>query len=225
MQLNYKSPIDNSIYFLAHIRRVYYFQRVFSSIEVSHESNFKMKRQLLRMLFLVASVGLSLLILFFLRLITPSSLALPTQILESSIGAALILIVIAHIRKPITLKIGLVDMPMVFSILLLVLLNLFSQSSTVLNIDRSRSFYLLSWVQSDYLRLNNGILETSKLAPMEAKNSPAILFRINEQLDRGFITVEKSGSLSLTFSGRVLLGFSKLTATLFKLSGWTENTI
>lgn len=97
------------------------------------------------------------------------------------------------------------------------------QSTFLLNVDRSRSFYVLAWVDRYPIssqNLENDILENVR-SP-EKDSFFAIKQRIDEQVKRGYIR-EESGILDLTSKGSFMLKLSKLLANLYRLQNWTNN--
>lgn len=95
-------------------------------------------------------------------------------------------------------------------------------TSTLLNIDRSRSFYILSWVDNGLVTFTEDGLKMDKVKSLEKNNSNAIENRIIEQIKRGII-VHTDSKLELSKIGKVLVQVSNLTANLFSLGGWQKN--
>ena len=110
------------------------------------------------------------------------------------------------------------------------LLTLLSLSTTfflitqtqVLNTDRSRSFYVLSWVDSAVIQEKDGSLSFTADCSKEKLNPEAILIRLEEQIDRGFVT--RDPELKLTFLGAIQLGISEQLARFNHLRTWSQNT-
>jgi hypothetical protein len=107
---------------------------------------------------------------------------------------------------------------------LIIALLFFYQSATsiLINIDRSRSFYVLSWV--DKYQIKSGV----NTNPYESVQSPekhsieAIQKRIIEQESRGLIS-DNGSEFSLTSLGKVTLQISNFFAKIFNLQGWYQN--
>ena len=95
-------------------------------------------------------------------------------------------------------------------------------SSTVLNIDRSRSFYVISWVNSELISIKKGFIDLSAVRSPEKLNQEAIEDRIEEQEARGNIKFLE-GKYILSNRGKLLYQFSNHCAALFKLHGWQTN--
>lgn len=94
-------------------------------------------------------------------------------------------------------------------------------SFTVLNIDRSRSFYLLKWVS---IAGNTGT-STADIAEkynLTGQDFIDIRQRIEEQKESGSIT-EVDGKLKLTFLGKLIVNISTFTANFANLSGYPRS--
>ena len=97
----------------------------------------------------------------------------------------------------------------------------FSQS-TLLNIDRSRSFYILSWVSHNEIRINNGQLDLTLIKSQEKLNQAGIEQRYYEQIDRGYIS-NSHKTIKLTKKGTLIFEMSKLLSRIYHLNGWLKN--
>jgi len=93
------------------------------------------------------------------------------------------------------------------------------------NIDRSRSFYLISWVKNydvrfirEELIVNEGVIKSS-----EYDNSVAIKHRIIEQINRGLININVDNKLKLSAYGEAIYNISDTLSSLFNLNGWQRN--
>lgn len=102
------------------------------------------------------------------------------------------------------------------------LLMMYLGPNTVMNIDRSRSFYVLSWVGHGDIQINHDQLILSKVVSAEKLNVAGIQERINEQIDRGLIE-RKSATYLLTYKGKVTLSIANRLATFYQLEGWFNN--
>ena len=94
-------------------------------------------------------------------------------------------------------------------------------SVMLVNIDRSRSFYVLSWVGKDKIHYVNGKIHVN-VQSMEAINLEGVEQRINEQKDRGLIEIS-GDKIYLTWYGKGFLVISNLFADVFKLDNWEKN--
>ncbi len=99
---------------------------------------------------------------------------------------------------------------------------------TVLAIDRSRSFYVLSWIdQGLFIDEKNQYVLIDKKLPtnidLDPNNLVPINQRISEQISRKLVTFQDS-NLVLTTAGKAMLKISNYTAKIFNLNGWKSNT-
>lgn len=110
-----------------------------------------------------------------------------------------------------------------FKMLLICVLSFYIFStSTLLNIDRSRSFYILSWVDNGFVTFTDDEFKMGGVKSLEKSNSNAIQNRIIEQINRGII-VNTNSNLELSRIGKVIVQVSNLTAKVFSLDGWQKN--
>jgi hypothetical protein len=105
------------------------------------------------------------------------------------------------------------------SVSLVMLLNL-----VILNVDRSRSFYVLNWVNQNQIVLEQGVLNLDNVISKEKSSKEAINVRLEEQINRGLI-LKKEGELSLSRSGEIVLRIAEVVATVFNLQQWKDNKI
>ena len=91
----------------------------------------------------------------------------------------------------------------------------------LLNIDRSRSFYVLSWVDQGKVYVENGqiILEVSST---ESTDIAGVGSRLKEQEQRGLIR-EANGVFKVTNTGKLMLLIANSLAKLFNLTNWEAN--
>lgn len=108
---------------------------------------------------------------------------------------------------------------------ILIVLFLFATtifSSTLLNIDRSRSLYVLSWIDnSQIVEKVNGSLEINVISS-EALDTNAIFQRVNEHKKRGLI-VQQNEIFKLSAAGKAILYSAKVLASVYNLDGWRIN--
>jgi hypothetical protein len=114
------------------------------------------------------------------------------------------------------------DKKIMQTILLVLTLVLFSQS-IFLNVDRSRSTYLLSWVNLNKVEYNSSELDLYKVLSSESSNVEAISSRLKEQIDRGLIKVSDENKLSLTRRGKFIVQLSEFLSKVYHLEGWQRN--
>lgn len=94
--------------------------------------------------------------------------------------------------------------------------------NTVMNVDRSRSFYVLSWVEKSAIEVtDNGQLILNVKSP-EKFNLVSIKARLDEQSTRGLIEF-RDQSYFLTWRGRLTLKIAEFLAAFYKLDGWFKN--
>lgn len=91
--------------------------------------------------------------------------------------------------------------------------------NTLLNIDRSRSFYVLSWIDSGKVIYGEHGLQFNVDSP-EASDLAGVSKRVKEQISRGLI-YEKD--LTLTKEGKILLATANFLSKIFVLENWTQN--
>jgi hypothetical protein len=94
-------------------------------------------------------------------------------------------------------------------------------SFSLLNTDRSRSFFVLSWVENSDIGLINQNLIVNNPVSLEFQNPDSVIQRIEEQRKNGLI---QSSSLKLTNGGKYFLASIEFMARVFSLKGWYENT-
>jgi hypothetical protein len=83
----------------------------------------------------------------------------------------------------------------------------FLTQTLILNIDRSRSFYVLSWVERGTVAILDGNIDLQKVESVEKYSKESIYARIEEQKSRGLIREEKN-KYELTVAGSFLLKIS-----------------
>jgi hypothetical protein len=108
------------------------------------------------------------------------------------------------------------------SITISLIFLVFSQAQ-VLNIDRSRSFYVLSWVDQEIITLDGSEIGFDRICSSEMNNPQAIQMRLVEQDARGFV-IQSGPNLRLTVLGNLQLFLAEKFATVFNLRNWFENT-
>lgn len=160
----------------------------------------------------------SLLLCFFMLLIVrrffPSSL-LYEQINLTAFSAV---VVIYFFRNP-DWKVNIREK--ISQILLLTISISFILNTVLLNVDRSRSFYVLSWVSNNQIAIVSDDLKIT-VRSKEAMNYDGVKLRLNENISRGLIK-ENDGGFALTSRGEILLSISKTFANLFNLNNWKAN--
>jgi predicted PurR-regulated permease PerM len=144
------------------------------------------------------------------------------QLILTSILAAIFIFAIFYLLRRVNKRQNQNFTDYIYLIIVASLLFAFLAPNCILNIDRSRSFYVLSWVDQNEISFGaDGKLVTSIKSP-EALNISGVRERISEQINRGLIVRDKN-RLSLTFSGRIVLRFSNFVAQIYNLDGWFRN--
>lgn len=93
---------------------------------------------------------------------------------------------------------------------------------SLLNIDRSRSFYVLSWVENSSVTISLGNIDLSDVRSPEKQNAEAILNRVREQESRGFLSISDS-EIALTQKGKFVLRIANVLGKLYRLENWQFN--
>jgi len=156
--------------------------------------------------------------LFFIRLINLGNDLLFEQILISGFLAHLFVTLFQFKINFLTYDLKKSLRNSLIGFMIYVLVALF----TILNIDRSRSFYVLSWVDKGALICSNSSLDLSKVRSKEKLNPTGISSRLEEQVKRGLIL--KSDSVcQLTQYGELYLFSAEVIAKIFKLRNWELN--
>ena len=87
-------------------------------------------------------------------------------------------------------------------------------TTILMNIDRSRSFYVLVWSQKSSSEREIAELVTQQFGGAEILG---LRQRLTEQVSRGLL-IEKGGNYSLTTLGNLTLGISRTLAEIFSLN-------
>ena len=107
------------------------------------------------------------------------------------------------------------------SIVIGFLLTILLLSNTLINIDRSRSFYVISWVNNGSVRLVDNELKLS-VNSSEAADIAAISMRLDEQVERGLL-LKRGNTFEISGRGRLTLKIANTLAYLFDLENWKFN--
>jgi hypothetical protein len=110
------------------------------------------------------------------------------------------------------------------AVISLSLVLMFLNQSVLLNIDRSRSTFVLAWVDRGFVTLDSSSeIQIRGSKSPEATNEIASVQRVEENYQRGLIKLE-DGKFHLSMIGKVLLAFCDWTANFFDLRGWKLNS-
>jgi hypothetical protein len=93
-------------------------------------------------------------------------------------------------------------------------------SFVTLNVDRSRSFYLVKWV-SESGDTGTTLQEISKSKNFSPEDVKDFSQRINEQKESGTLKVE-NGQIKVTFLGSVVVAVSRFFAKFASLEGYLK---
>ena len=108
------------------------------------------------------------------------------------------------------------------SLLTVQLIIFISLQFSLVNIDRSRSFYVLSWAnQEKVFDSKQGITLVGVQSP-EILNLSAIRFRLDEQIKKNLLKVER-GQIKPTLPGKFMILIADGLANLFNLENWKLN--
>jgi hypothetical protein len=104
------------------------------------------------------------------------------------------------------------------------LLVLYISFTTVLvNVDRSRSVFVLSWVSNNLVKIEPPGYDLSLINSYASKDYYGIEMRLNEHMKRNLIQTNDS-QVSLTNYGSILLGIIEFSAKFFNLQGFYKNS-
>lgn len=99
----------------------------------------------------------------------------------------------------------------------------FLNQAFVLNVDRSRTTYVLAWIDKGFVSTTlAGEIQVNGVSSPENQNVEGSVQRIKENIERGLVKVEGE-RVSLTTAGNLLLKIIQITADLFRLEGWHKN--
>ncbi len=171
-----------------------------------------------KFIFLVLPNILGLIILSSWRMISPK-IDLFSQILLVSILVFFISTLLSTLanKKDQLLQVYFKKTLFVSLVMALIFYNL--TTATLLNIDRSRSFYVLAWLDEDLLRVDTEGRLINYATSKESINLEAISERLEEHRGRFFVTNE----YKLTTLGKEAVRVSHLLARIFTLEGWFKN--
>jgi hypothetical protein len=93
-------------------------------------------------------------------------------------------------------------------------------TATLINIDRSRSFYVLAWLDAGLLTVDSQGNMRNFAISKEAMNMDAISERLEEHRGRLFVTNDNR----LSLLGKETVKASNFLAKVFSLDGWFRNS-
>ena len=171
-----------------------------------------MKYKLIYFPFYLIYISISILII---RTIWPTTLLFDQINLLSIFAPAIFILIIRNFLSKLNWDIFL------FCLISTISLSLLT-STVLLNVDRSRSFYVLSWIERDLITIDHGKINLSKVKSLEKLDESAINQRIYEQKARGFVYFQ-NGRPKLSLLGHILYRVSNLLANFFTLNSWKAN--
>ena len=162
------------------------------------------------------SLVLNSLLLFVLRISNLGNELLFEQIIFSSVLGTLGLCLVCYLRGQKNLS----TLLPVF--ICAVCISSIIQTSTILNIDRSRSFYVLAWTGKNLISIDKNDYNLSGVQSDESLGHTGIEIRINEQISRKLIARDRN-RLYLTKSGQIYLKVAQKLSDLYRLDYWKRN--
>lgn len=163
--------------------------------------------------YLFQTLILTLVLLLIVRHMSQSSL-LFDQINICTLSASLLIFIIHRKHKA---------PEQIFRWISIFLVCSLTISTILLNVDRSRSFFVLAWVDRYHLKVLNESFQ-SQIKSNEAVAKDEIQLRIDEQIARKLVT-EKNGRYFLTKPGQLLLFLGDNLSTVYQLNHYKKNRI
>lgn len=171
-------------------------------------------------LIFVVNFILSVVVLKFLRIF--SDIQLFEQIIVSVILSAVFIgmAVLLLLRKSLipSQRIPTLSWLILVAMLIMIILG----PNTLVNVDRSRSLYVLSWVENKKIETTADGELILNVKSSEKFNLVSIKERLDEQSSRGLIKF-RDQSYFLTWRGRLTLNMAETLAAFYKLDGWFKN--
>jgi hypothetical protein len=93
----------------------------------------------------------------------------------------------------------------------------------IVNTERSRSFYILEWVECAPQEASIEVIENEYKIKYQTEDLKEFKLRLSEHITRGVITIYPKPEL--TWFGKLLYITSTFLAKVFKLNGWKANKI
>jgi hypothetical protein len=152
------------------------------------------------------------------RIISPS-IFLFEQILVTSLVAGFFSIILIKFPNPVQPQTfnGILAITSVLSILFSYSLT----TSSIMQVDRSRSVYVIAWVDQFKSEQKIENFVSNNFGGVE---KTALHQRIQEQISRGFIAEPNDGELTLSKKGKVLLRVAIVLAATFNLESYYLHT-
>lgn len=172
------------------------------------------------MLFIITNFVMSCLILVFSRNLVELNVPLFEEIIYASVLSTMVMLgstffltkwKLLHDSNRILVYINIIAL--LVSVLIL--------PYALLNVDRSRSFYVLSWVDQNKIS-KSGDQFLVQVQSSESLDIRGVKQRVEEQQQRGLIR-ENNGVYQVTEIGSFMLGVANFLAELFNLENWKSN--
>ena len=109
-----------------------------------------------------------------------------------------------------------------WTLLVSALIMMITGPNIVLNIDRSRSFYVLSWIDEGKVQLGKNGVRLDAINSPEKQNVDSIRERIEEHTARGLVGLNNN-KYFLTERGKFTLLIANKVATFYNLEAWFRN--
>jgi hypothetical protein len=140
-----------------------------------------------------------------------------TSILLSFISVALLSFLYQKSRKNSFNLIQVMHILITIHLLLFIILQF-----SLVNIDRSRSFYVLSWAdQGKIVNLESGFA-LKNVSSIERLNPEAINVRVAEQIEKNLLSLD-GNLVRTTSSGKLAVWVAEKLSEIFKLQNWELN--
>jgi hypothetical protein len=94
--------------------------------------------------------------------------------------------------------------------------------TTLLNVDRSRSYFIIGWVHNQRISIDDGSPNYERVLSMEKLNPWAMTDRLEEQISRGYI-LNEGKTLRLSARGQALYSFAQYLSKVYSLTNWDLN--
>jgi hypothetical protein len=110
------------------------------------------------------------------------------------------------------------------SSILIALLFFTINQFVLVNVDRSRSFYVIAWAKEGKLCYDEKKLVLKDIKSFEVLNTYAIDQRVSEQVHRGILSrTTPSNCLKTTQVGNIYFAVAESVSSFFNLQGWRTN--
>ena len=178
------------------------------------------KRSMFHLLLIMGNLLLTCLILTLTRNFIEFDFPMFEEIVLVSILAALITLGFTLYLKKVGLFRESISL-LCYVNLIALMLSILVLPYSLINVDRSRSFYVLSWVDQGGVSIKND-QTVVKVESTEAADTTGVELRLKEQQQRGLIQ-ETNGKYKVTNMGELTLEIANLLSRIFNLKNWEAN--